>query len=75
MLAELKDHEVADVIWESIEFRLYQDDAKQTLESFSDAELHATAAFLEECIFRYHDVGGGCGRALESVQNVLRERK
>jgi len=74
MLAELQDHEVADVIWESIVFRLYQDDAGQMLESFSDAELLATAAFLEECAFRYNDVGGGCGRALQSVQAVLRER-
>jgi hypothetical protein len=61
MLAELKDHEVADVIWEGIEFRLHQDCAIPILESFSDAELLATAAFLEECIFRYDDVGGGCG--------------
>lgn len=74
MLAELKDPEVADAIRESIAFRLYQDDGIQILEAFSDVELLATAAFLEECVFRYDDIGGGYGRALDSVHAVLHSR-
>ena len=74
MLAELKDPEVADNIRESIAFRLYQDDGKQILEAFPEGELLATAAFLEECVFRYDDVGGGFGRALDSVHAVLHGR-